>query len=169
MLCPVNPDSSPPLVRPTFAVIAARANAAAVDMGIVGVLCAMLMWAVLLANAHHPTLDWIAGISLAAVMLLELLTGLTLGKRLFHLSIRRFQNPSQTPPLWSLLIRGMVRLLPVMIFLISLLVADNLISLLIWSISLAMVICYLATCYLILMRRGRTLFDLAAGTVAIYS
>ena len=88
---------------------------------------------------------------------------------LFHLSIRRFQNPSQTAPLWSLLIRGLVRLLPVMIFLTSLLVADNIVSLLIWSISLAMVICYLTTCYLTLLRRGRTLFDLTAGTVAIHS
>jgi hypothetical protein len=102
-------------------------------------------------------------------MLLELLTGFTLGKLFFHLSIRRFRDPSQSPPLWSLLLRGLVRLLPVLIFLPALLVADNMLTLLIWSISLAMVLCYLTTCYLILMRKGRTLFDLAAGTVAIHS
>jgi hypothetical protein len=148
--------------------IAARANAAAIDMGIVGALCATLLWSRLLSSASHPALNCIAGSLLAAVMLLELRTGLTPGKFLFHLSIRRFRDSSQFPQLRSLLVRGLVRLFPVMIFLPAIATADAIISLLIWSISIAMILCYLPTCYLILMRQGRTLFDTAAGTIVIH-
>jgi hypothetical protein len=169
MLCRVSSEQSPSTSAPTLAAIVLRAKAAVFDMCIVGALCATLMWSLVLSNTHHPALYWISGVLLAAVMLLELPTGFTLGKLFYHLSIRRFHNPSQSPPLWSLLIRGMVRLLPVLVFFPSLIVTDNILSLLIWSISLAIVICYMTTCYLILMRRGRTLFDLAAGTVAVQS
>jgi hypothetical protein len=168
MLSAVTADHSP-TTPPTLDAIVLRAKAAFFDMCIVGALCATLMWSQLVSSAHHPALNWIAGILLAAAMLLELLTGLTLGKLFFHLSLRRFVNPTQSPPLWSLLLRGLIRLLPVLIFLPALLVTDNMLTLLIWLISLAMVICYLTTCYLTLLRRGRTLFDLAAGTVAILS
>jgi uncharacterized RDD family membrane protein YckC len=142
-----------------------RANAAVVDMSVVGVVCFGLLWTLQYVEppqTRAATPFWIA---LGVLVLVELLFGWTAGKAMTRLLIRR--ENGQRAPILALAIRAIVRELPVLIFLACLFVKDRMLSLSIWGISLLLVCCYVCAVYILLFRNGKTPFDLAAGTVVV--
>jgi hypothetical protein len=69
--------------------------------------------------------------------------------------------------LWSLALRGSVRLAPVGVFLLSLRAADQMAWMFIVQALIVVVGCYLTVCYMTLWRRGTTMFDAVAGTIVV--
>jgi RDD family len=144
-----------------------RATAALIDMVVVGLLCFGLEWAVRIAEPPRRHGAFSCGVLLALLILVEMLTGWTIGKIFARLSIRR--GDGSRAPIYSLVIRAIARDLPIAIFIASLCVADDMLSLVLWGISLSVVCLYIAAAYLVLVRIGRTPFDSAAGTVVTWT
>jgi uncharacterized RDD family membrane protein YckC len=118
-----------------------RLSAAAIDAGIVAACCSALLASTgPLAVLASPTMRWLSGVVLGVYAAVEILTGRTPGKLL--LKIRLVNSSGGAPQAFSVVGRGLIRLLPVSIFVLSLLVADPIVSLLLWCISLTLVCCY---------------------------
>jgi len=145
--------------------LAQRANAAAVDMALVGVICFGLEWAMRVTEPHRVKFAIVCAATLAGVAGAELFFGWTVGKSLSGLALRT--SASKRPPVYRAMLRGFVRLLPVIVFLSSLFVRSDMLALLLWGISLTAVCCYICTAYLTLVRSGVTPFDMAANSVVV--
>ena len=115
--------------------------------------------------APHP---WVGGPAAAALVLYaaaEMLTGLTPGKWLLRLAVRRKDGSRASAG--ALAVRGLLRLLPVGLLLLGQLMPDPVTSLWICGLTLAALGCYVPGCYILLMKTGRSMFDAAAGTVVV--
>jgi hypothetical protein len=144
-----------------------RANAAAIDMALIGLFCFGLEWSMRVAEHRMTTLAIVCGAILAVVAAIEMLSGWTIGKSFYGLSIRTGGNVR--PAAYRVILRGLVRWLPVFIFLPSLFLANDMLALLLWGISLTAVCCYICMAYLTLVRSGVTPFDMAADAALIKS
>src|SRR4051812_39570806 len=152
-----------PLITPDLppSVLATRATAAVVDMTLVGLICFGVQWAIRLADPPKRTAALVFAAGLGLLLLIEMLTGWSLGKAVAGLSVRGRMGVA------SLVIRAIVRWVPVLIFLPSIFVQNGLLSLLIWGIALTLVCCYVATAYLTLVRSGKSPFDMAGRTEVV--
>jgi uncharacterized RDD family membrane protein YckC len=109
---------------------------------------------------------WVpCAVILGLVVTVELLTGVTPGKWLAGLSVRR--PDGSRPAVGALIVRGMVRLLPVWIFAASLVVRDELASGVLCVVAACAGICYIPATYIQVMRTGRTPFDAVGGTAVV--
>ena len=151
--------------RPTVAPLARRANAAVVDMVVVGLPCFGLLWSMRHLETPRRQVALACATVLAGLLLIEMLSGWTPGKATARLTVRR--EDGRRPPLWAKAIRFITRELPVGIFIPCLFVRNELLSLALWGISLTVVCCYVCAAYMLLMRSDRTPFDSAAGTVVV--
>jgi len=145
--------------------LAKRATAAVIDMAIIGVLCLALLWAMRLSDPPRVMIARMIGAALALIAAVEMLLGWTLGKQVSGLVVRR--RTGGRASIVALISRGIVRLLPVALFLPALFTRDPMASLLWWGISMTLACCYVATAYLTLMRSQTTPFDSASGTVVV--
>jgi uncharacterized RDD family membrane protein YckC len=143
-----------------------RLYAAAVDIAIVGLCCGALFLSFNpVFGSPHPWI-WKPGVVvLAIVFATEIFTGITPGKRLSGLTLRTRDGARPAP--WSLALRGLVRLAPVGIFLLSLRTTDQTGWMFILQVLIVLVGCYLTVCYMTLWRRGSTMFDAVAGTMVV--
>jgi hypothetical protein len=142
-----------------------RANAAVIDMSAIGLLCFGVQGALQLSDPPRRTAGAICMAALGVLVLIEMVTGWTIGKQLAGLSVR---TPSgRRPPLYALVVRALPREFPVAVFLPSVFAQNGLISLLIWGISLTLVCCYIVTTYLLLVRIQKSPFDLIALTAVV--
>ena len=150
------------------ALLERRALAAAVDAALVS-LCGLGLFVSFspLSSARHLWVWAPSAAVLAGIVALEWFTAATLGKRLAGLALRRPDGGH--PPVWALILRGCVRLLPVAIFLLGLAMNDELVSGIACIVAAIMSLCYIVVAYLLLMRTGRTPFDAVAGTVVARS
>jgi len=149
----------------SYAMLPRRLGAAGADMLLLGVICFGMYWAMRMSDP--PRTSWVVIFAslLGILVIVELLIGWTPGKQLNGLQIQA--RDGKRPTLVARIIRGIVRLLPLGMFLPALFVRNELLSLTIWGISLTVVCCYVCTAYLTLMRSGVTPFDAAAGTMVI--
>jgi hypothetical protein len=150
-----------------LASLAQRANAAAIDMALVGLLCFGLEWAMRVSEYPMTMLAIVCGAALAGIFVVELFSGWTLGKFLHGLTIRGSDNRDHG--FVRVIIRAVVRWPPVLIFLPSMFVAGDMLALLLWGISLTAVSCYVCPAYLTLVRSGVTPFDMAANSAVAKS
>jgi hypothetical protein len=146
-----------------MAPLAKRATAAVIDMALIGVLCFALLWATRLSEPPRVQIARTLGAVLGLVAGIEMLSGWSAGKHSSRLIVRN--NRGIRASMIALIIRGIVRWLPVALFLPALVARDNLMSLVWWGISMTAACCYVATAYLTLMRSQTTPFDTASGTV----
>lgn len=147
--------------------LARRVYAAGIDMGVVGLCCGALFLSFNpVFGESHPWIWRPAAMVLAILSVVEIATGLTPGKWISGLALRTLDG-SRRPPIWSLALRGIVRLAPVGVFLLSLRTADRMAWMFILQILIVLVGCYLTICYMTLWRRGRTMFDAVAGTMVV--
>jgi len=142
-----------------------RANAAVIDMAVVGVICFGFQWSMRLSDPPRHNAGVVFGVLLGSLLLIEVLTGRTVGKQMCSLAVQT--KSGARPPVYALFVRGTVRELPVFVFLPSVYIQNGLTSLLIWGISLTLICCYVATAYLTLVRVERSPFDLVGKTVVI--
>lgn len=160
-----------------------RLGAAVWDLTLLSILFVAIIWAfgphvtgvqapgahaARAARAVEPRHPWVGGAAaaiLAAFAAAELFTGLTPGKKLMGLSVRR--RDGGPAPVWSLIIRGMLRLLPVALLIFGQLTPDPIDSLWICGATLIAFGCYIPACYILLMKTGRSLFDAAANTIVV--
>ena len=105
----------------------------------------------------------VAAALLLAVAATELLTGLTPGKWLTGLRVR--SPAGAAPTQLRLLLRGVLRLLPLAILLAALPAASAMAYLAAFLIAGAVTLSYLSAAYLSFIRHNLSPFDLAAGTV----
>lgn len=143
-----------------------RLWAAGIDMVVVVICCAALMQSFNpLSSGTHPWL-WIpAAVVLSLSAATELLTGISPGKWLFGLAVRA--KDGRPAPLARLMLRGFIRLLPVIVFLLSLAPNDLDAHMVLAAAALAIALCYFPACYIMLMRKAATPFDGIAGTVIV--
>ena len=145
-----------------------RLVAATVDVAVVGAACLGLFYSFNpFSAARHPEVWVPLAAVLAVVAAVEILTGVTPGKWLTRLVVR--EPDGNNPALWRLALRGMVRLLPVGVFLPGLFTTDSFTVMAVWGLDFTLVSCYVSACYIATMRTGRTLFDHVAGTVLVRS
>ena len=167
-----NPPSPPPtsdrldattVIPPN---LGRRVYAAGIDMAIVG-LCggALFLSFNPVFGTLHPWIWRPAAVVLALLAIVELSTGITPGKSLSGLTLRT--RGGVRPPLWSLVLRGAVRLAPVGVFLLSLRAGDPTVWMFIVQALIVIVGCYLTACYMALWRRGTTMFDAVSGTIVV--
>jgi len=144
------------------ALLEPRLQAAEVDVLVVGVLClALLAAAGPLTVTPHRSWKLVAAM-LGLLCAIELLTGKTPGKWLNGLTLlQRDGSPARRTALLS---RGLVRQAPVAIFALSLSVRQAPWNVMILFFSFVLACCYVSGCYILFMRIGQTLFDVAAGT-----
>ena len=143
-----------------------RMSAAGIDVAVVGLCCGALFLSFNpVFGSRHPWIWRPAAVVLAIVGAVEIFTGVTPGKWVAGLSLRTREG--RRPPIWALALRGVVRLTPVGIFLLSLRASDQMAWMLVLQILIVLVGCYLTVCYMTLWRRGNTMFDALAGTVAV--
>ena len=143
-----------------------RMYAAGIDVALVGLCCGALFLSFNpVFGSPHPWLWRPAAVVLAVVALVEIVTGVTPGKWMTGLSLRT--RDGRRPPIWSLMLRGVVRLAPVAVFLLSLRAADQMAWMLVLQVLIVVIGSYLTVCYMTLWRRGGTMFDVLAGTVAV--
>jgi uncharacterized RDD family membrane protein YckC len=142
-----------------------RANAAVVDMGIVGVCCMGVYWCGVYSDPPRTVLAWGFGGVLIVWTVVEMLTGVTIGKAAFGLTIRAADGPRA--PMWRLIVRALIRAIPVVVFIPSVLVRNTLVSLAICLGAATLAVEYLAVCYLLILRKKKTLFDAAARTIVV--
>ncbi len=141
-----------------------RVAAASCDASIVAVCCLFIF---LSFGPLTPMTDawvgWLAAAVVAAYALLETFTGVTPGKRMFGLAVR--SAALATPPLSSLVVRSLVKLVPVFLFVPVLFASHPLALLAIVYLFVTGGSIAIACCYMFMMRRGKTLFDAVSGTV----
>ena len=143
-----------------------RVYAAAIDIAAAGVCCGALFLSFNpVFGASHPWIWRPAAVVLAVLAALEIFTGFTPGKALTGLTLRT--RDGRRPPVWSLALRGLVRLAPVGVFLLSLRASDPAAWMLVLQVLIVLVGCYLTVCYMTLWRRGNTMFDAVAGTMVV--
>ena len=141
-----------------------RVYAAAIDIAAVGVCCAALFLSFNpVFGTPHPWMWRPAAVVLAVLAAMEIFTGFTPGKALAGLTLHA--RDGRRPSFWSLALRGLVRLAPVGVFLLSLRAGDVAGWMLILQVLIVLVGCYLTICYMTLWRRGTTMFDAVAGTM----
>src|SRR4051812_10427583 len=143
--------------------LAKRATAAVIDMSIIGVLCLVLLWAMGLAEPPRINVARVAAALLGLIAAAEMFTGRTVGKSFSGLMVRARTGTRASMP--ALVVRGVVRLLPVALFLPALFARSPMTNLLWWGGSMTLACCYVATAYLTLMRTQTTPFDSASGTL----
>jgi uncharacterized RDD family membrane protein YckC len=142
-----------------------RLWAATIDMALV-LACAFAFFHSFgpLSNGPRPWLWRPAAILLAIGALIEFFTGMTLGKTLTRLAVRR--RDGGPPAFHSLALRAAVKYLPVAVFLVSLLFGSfGFLFVAVAAFTLA--IMEVQGCYLAIMRSGLTLFDHLAGTKVV--
>ena len=149
----------------SVAPLAARANAAMVDIAVVGGIASLVYWFAAFAEPARPNAAWGFVVVLGLLALVEMFSGVTIGKLMFHLSVRTADG--RPPPVIRLIWRALVRWMPVTVFMPSVLVKNQLTGLSIVLAALIVACSYVATCYLLLVRKDKTLFDAAAGTIVI--
>ena len=143
-----------------------RMYEAGVDIGLVGLCCGALFLSFNpVFGSQHPWLWRPAAVVLAIAAAVEIFSGVTPGKWTMALSLRT--RDGRRPPIWSLMLRGVVRLAPVGVFLLSLRATDQMAWMFVVQILIVLVGCYLTVCYMTLWRRGSTMFDAVAGTMAV--
>jgi uncharacterized RDD family membrane protein YckC len=143
-----------------------RVYAAGIDIAIVGLCCGALFLSFNpVFGSPYPRIWRPAAIVLALFAVVEIVTGITPGKWLTGLALRT--RDGQRPPLWWLVLRGIARLLPVGMFLLTLRISDRMTWMLLLQILIVLIGCYLTICYMTLWRRGSTMFDAIAGTTAV--
>ena len=140
-----------------------RLAAAGLDVTIVSLCCFACFLALSpLVENRQPWL-WPPAIGLLGLYALaEMFTGRTPGRLWQGLTIRRADGAPAS--IAALAVRGLVKLLPPLLFIASLLVTDQLTFLALASLSIFLLLCYMPPCYLLLLRTGRTMFDAVAGT-----
>jgi len=143
-----------------------RVWAAACDAAVVGLCCLAIFHSFNpLAEGPHPEIWQVAAAVLVLESAVEMLTGVTPGKWLLGLTLRR---PDGTrPAAWRLALRWAVRLLPVGLFLLSPLAPSPNTYLIALFAALTLLICYVPACYISLMHSGTTLFDSVADTILV--
>ena len=143
-----------------------RVYAAGIDTAAVGLCCGALFLSFNpVFGSPHPWIWKPAAVVLALLAISELSPGITPGKWLSGLTLRT--RAGARPVLWSLALRGSVRLAPVGVFLLSLRAADQMAWMFIVQALIVVVGCYLTVCYMTLWRRGTTMFDAVAGTIVV--
>ncbi len=126
-------------------------------------------WYALVRTAAVPAEERNLLIALPAATILlavaagELLTGLTPGKWLTGLRVRSPEGAAPTQP--RLLLRGVLRLLPLAILLTALPAASAIAYLAAFLFAGTVTLSYLSAAYLSFIRHNLSPFDLAAGTV----
>ncbi len=140
-----------------------RVTAVEVDLAIVGVLGVAL----LLSTGQLAVLPgwvWSTGAwTLGIIGVIECLTGWTLGRQIAQLRLRA--HPSGAKPFWPLVVlRGVVRQLPVFVFILGTSTYANDIGPLVLFIAVTIAVLYFSMCYIALFRTGRTIFDFIGGT-----
>jgi uncharacterized RDD family membrane protein YckC len=146
--------------------LARRVYAAGIDIAIVGLCCGALFLSFNpVFGSTHPWIWRPAAVVLAVLAIVEIVTGITPGKRLSGLSLRT--PDGKRPALWSIVVRGVVRWVPVGLFLLSLRTDDRMTWMFILQVLIVLIGCYLTICYMTLWRRGTTMFDAIAGTTVI--
>ena len=151
---PVDPTPfpTPPLWERRFV-------AASIDTPLMALCCAGLLHSHgLLADAPRPIFAWPSAVVLGLMFAVEALTGVTPGKLGTGLTLRG--RGGARPPVWRLVLRAVVKYLPVAVFVASLW-ADSLLLLL---AAATLAIAYIPLCYLPIVRTGGTFFDMVAGT-----
>ena len=135
-----------------------RFLAATVDVIIISICCTLLLLAKWLLVEDSKIVKGAAWGVISICAAGEIVSGMTIGKWMFGLRLsRRFGLP--------VIIRGVVRLAPVGIFLVSLFTDDLPVAMVLWCAAGAIVLMYIVACYVLLMRRGTTLFDVAGAKV----
>jgi uncharacterized RDD family membrane protein YckC len=146
--------------------LARRVYAAGIDIAVVGLCCGALFLSFNpVFGSRHPWIWRPAAGALAVLAIVEIVTGITTGKRLSGLWLR--MRDGKRPPTWTLAVRALVRWAPVGIFLLSLGTDDRMTWMFIVQVLIVVVGCYLTICYMTLWRRGATMFDAIAGTTVI--
>lgn len=145
------------------ALLERRLSAAGIDIAIVMACGAGI------AFSFNPFMDartgavWmIAAVVLCGVMLLELLTGITPGKNLLKLHLLR--SDGRRLAIGQCILRGTVRLFPVFLLLASTWVTSMEAYFVLAAFTFIVASAYFPACYITIMRTGRTIFDLIAGT-----
>src|SRR5437588_6253344 len=103
-----------------------------------------------LGGSRGPLVWAPSAAGLALLALVECFTGVTLGKWMSGLAVRR--PDGARPPIWAFILRGCVRLLPVAIFLLGLAIADEMASGLACIVAVITALCYFVVAYLLVMR-----------------
>ena len=143
-----------------------RMYAAGIDVALIGLCCGALFLSFNpVFGSPHPWLWRPAAVVLAVIAGVEIFSGVTPGKWMAELSLR--MRDGRRPHLGSLVLRGVMRLAPVGVFLLSLRAADRMVWMLVLQVLIVLIGCYLTVCYMTLWRRGSTMFDAVAGTVAV--
>lgn len=142
-----------------------RLFAVQVDVVVMGALCLALFLSAgpLASNVHwfwKPT-----AIVLALLYAVEMLTGLSPGKLAAGVRLRR--PDGSRPSILSLVLRTFVRQAPITIFAASIYWRRHPANSTIFFVAFLLACCYVSVCYIILMRRGLTLFDMVGGTVLV--
>ena len=141
-----------------------RLYAAVIDVAALGLCCGALFLSFNpVFGSPHPWVWKPAAVVLALLAIAEIFTGVTPGKWLSGLMLRA--RGGTRPAMWSLALRGAVRLAPVGLFLLTLRAADQMAWMFIVQALIVVVGCYLTVCYMALWRRGTTMFDAVAGTI----
>lgn len=157
---PPDPDTGnglPPLLE-------RRLTAGAYDTGLISACCISLFLALdPVSQQRHVGIAIPFAVVLALLLLVEALTGRTIGKWSQDLRLRRVDGGAVSLP--ALLTRTAVKAFPVAIFVLGLGVRNMAASMSLLGVSLMLVLCYIPVCYLMLMRAGHTMFDAASGTV----
>lgn len=143
-----------------------RLSASGVDMLFYAVCCGALFYCFnALSRVGDPRI-WIpAAALLGLASALELFAGLTPGKWLFGWSVRL--PDGGRPPLWRLMLRGVLKLLPIAIFLASLRTSDPGLQSTLIAIAGTVAMCYFPAYYITLVRRRQNVFDILAGTAVL--
>jgi hypothetical protein len=145
-----------------------RLWAAATDMAVVLACCAALAYAFSpLATSARPWLWRPAAILLAAYAAVEFFTGLTLGKLLARLRVRRAADGAR-PQLWMLAARAAIKYLPVVALVPSFFTRGDT-FVVIGAVAFTLAVAEVQACYLAIMRTGMTAFDHAVGTRVVKS
>lgn len=137
-----------------------RLTAAGIDVVLV-TLCCLPFLRSPDAPLHYTRLSTIAAVLLAVYAAVEIFTGITPGKLLSGLTVRR---DAGRPGVLSKVMRGLVRLLPVGVFLLSLVASQEMVVLTIYAATFTVVSLQVIANYYLLMRARLSLYDAVAGT-----
>jgi uncharacterized RDD family membrane protein YckC len=154
------PEDFPELLKSN---VQKRLMAAMIDMVIVSVACyAVLQADGALLPGGIRSLFFPGLLLLGAILLLEMMTGQTLGKFSQGLSVQT--SAGGRPQIWQTIVRALARWIPPLLAIASLLTHSLIGKSLLIGLGMTVVICELPCCYITFFRLGGSLFDLAGGT-----
>ena len=148
---PMEPFTVPPELN-------RRLAAAGIDIAVVLLCCIPPLLAAFPMGLVLPISNKLPLIVLALVAALEIFTGQTIGKLIVGLRIRRENGPLL--PVGLCIARGIVRLIPVALALLSIMPSDPIVRMILLFAAITLGLCYFSACYFSIFRRGRTTFDL---------